>query len=109
MEVVAIAAHRGVWTSAGRAAPGGAVVEPLGYKNQAASNSGKGYTEARGGARAGKPKCVRIFAITWGSTMAVMIFKRPPQQEQRSMSNTRLSRQAQLMRRGAEVAGLWAS
>jgi hypothetical protein len=41
----------------------------------------------------------------------VMIFKRPPQQEQRSMSmsNTRLSRQAQLMRRGAEVAGLWAS
>ena len=34
---------------------------------------------ARGGARAGSPKCVRILLITAGSSMAAMIFNAPPQ------------------------------
>jgi len=32
-----------------------------------------------GGARADKPRWVRILAITGGSSMAAMIFKVPPQ------------------------------
>ena len=43
---------------------------------QAAWNSGKGHSGVRGGARAGKPRCVGILTITWGSTMAAMNFKR---------------------------------
>ena len=56
----------------------------------------------RGGARVGKPKWARILAITGGSSMAAMIFKAPPQFEQcsMSMSKTRLSKRAQLMRAG---------
>ncbi len=58
---------------------------------------------ARGGARAGKPRCVRILAITAGSSMAAMILKSPPHCGQcaGSMSNTRLSRRAR-HNRGAQ-------
>ena len=55
---------------------------------------------ARGGARAGKHRCVRILAITAGSSMAAMILKSPPHCGQcaGSMSNTRLSRRARHQR-----------
>ena len=54
-----------------------------------------------------KPRCVRILAITVGSTMAAMIFKVPPHWKHCSISisNTRLSNRAQLMRAGAEGWG----
>ena len=47
--------------------------------------------------------------ITAGSRIAAMIFKRPPQfgQCSISISNTRFSRQAQLMRAG-EAGEFWA-
>ena len=55
---------------------------------------------ARGGARVGRPRWLRILTITGGSSMAAMIFKAPPQLGQcsMSMSKTRLSSRAQLMR-----------
>ena len=61
---------------------------------------------ARGGARVGKPRWLRILMITGGSSMAAMIFKMPPQCGQCSMSisKTRLSSRAQLMRAGAPCA-----
>ena len=48
--------------------------------------------------------------ITAGSTIAAMIFRRPAQRGQYSISisNTRLSRHAQLMRAGASGGGVWA-
>jgi len=48
--------------------------------------------------------------MTWGSTIAARIFKRPPQRGQYSISSstTRLSKHAQLMRAGAEEGGVWA-
>jgi hypothetical protein len=62
----------------------------------------------RGGARVGRPRWARILTITGGSSMpvlslvegAAMIFKLPPQfgQCSMSMSKTRLSSRAQLMR-----------
>ncbi len=57
-------------------------------------------TGARGGARACRPKCVRIFSITGASRIAAMIFSSPPQfgQCSRSSSNTPLSSLAQLSR-----------
>ena len=57
---------------------------------------------ARGGARACRPRCVRIFSMTGASRMAAMIFNWPPQfgQCSRSRSNTRLSSRAQLSRTG---------
>jgi hypothetical protein len=53
---------------------------------------------ARGGARVGRPRCLRILTITGGFSMAAMIFKAPPQfgQCSMSMSKTRLSSRAQL-------------
>ena len=55
---------------------------------------------ARGGARVGRPRWLRILIITGGSSMAAMIFKAPPQLGQcfTSISKTRLSSRAQLMR-----------
>src|SRR5262249_11972652 len=44
---------------------------------------------ARGGARVGRPRCLRILTITDGSSMAAMIFKAPPQFGQRLMSISR--------------------
>src|ERR687892_2625933 len=54
----------------------------------------------RGGARGGRPRWLRILTITGGSSIAAMIFKAPPQLGQcsMSMSKTRLSSLAQLMR-----------
>ena len=46
---------------------------------------------ARGEARVGGPRCLRILTITGGSSMAAMIFKAPPQFGQCSMSKTSLS------------------
>ena len=62
---------------------------------------------ARGGARVGRPRWLRILTITGGSSMAAMIFKLPPQfgQCSMSMSKTRLSSRAQLKRAGAPCAG----
>ena len=47
---------------------------------------------ARGRARVGRPRWLRILLITGGSSMAAMIFKEPPQLGQcsMSMSKTRL-------------------
>ena len=61
---------------------------------------------ARGRARDGRPKWLRILTITGGSSIAAMIFKAPPQLGQcsTSMSKTRLSSRAQLMRAGAPCA-----
>ena len=58
----------------------------------------------RGGARAGKPRWFRILVIAALSRMAAMIFIFPPQCGQCSMSisNTRLSKRAQLIRTEAE-------
>jgi hypothetical protein len=75
--------------------------------DQGSWNRSKARAGARGGARADQPRCVRILAITGGSSMAAMIVKGPPHWGQcsRSISNTRLSSRAQLMRVGAEGGG----
>lgn len=66
---------------------------------QAACSIGSRAGE-RGGGRAGSPECSRIRSMTAGSRMAAMIFNSPPQFGQccMSISNTRLSSSAQLMR-----------
>ena len=76
-------------------------------RDQASWNRSKALAAARGGARAGKPRCVRILVITGGCSMAAMIFKVPPQcgQCSISISNTRLSSRAQLMGAGAAGGG----
>ena len=55
---------------------------------------------ARGGARVGRPRCVRILLITAGSSMAARRVNVPPHcgQVVMSMAKTRLSYWAQLMR-----------
>ena len=60
--------------------------------DQASWNRSKALAAARGGARAGKPRWVRILVITEGCSMAAIIFKVPPHWGQCSMSisNTRL-------------------
>ena len=78
--------------------------------------SGHGWSQAvckrlrarageRGRARVGKPRWARLLTITAGSSMAAMSVKGLPQcgQAAMSISNTRLSNWAQLMR--ARVAG----
>ncbi len=62
---------------------------------------------ARGGARVGKPRCVRILMMTAGSSMAARMVKGPPHWGQvvRSMAKTRLSNWAQLLRARVEAAG----
>lgn len=61
--------------------------------DQAAWNRSSRRAGDLGGARAGKCRWVRIWAITAGSTIAAMICKRPPQLGQYwiSISNTRSS------------------
>ena len=61
--------------------------------DQAAWNRSSRRAGDLGGARAGKCRWVRIWAITAGSTIAAMICKRPPQlgQYSISISNTRSS------------------
>jgi hypothetical protein len=54
-----------------------------GSGDQVAWNRASGRTGERGGARVGKPRWVRILAITAGSSMAAMSFKAPPQFGQR--------------------------
>jgi hypothetical protein len=63
----------------------------------------------RGGARACRPKCVRIFSITGCSRMAAMIFSSPPQfgQCSRSSSNTRLSSRAPDELRQVDAGGIF--
>ncbi len=53
----------------------------------------------------GKPKCVRILAMTAGSSMVAMSVTGPPQWEQEVMSiaKTRLSNWAQLRRARVEA------
>ena len=59
----------------------------------------------RGGGWADKPRCVSMRSISAGASIAAMIFNLPPHaQRSTSMSNTRLSRLAQLMRAGAPCA-----
>ncbi len=61
--------------------------------------------EARGGARVGKPRCVRILAITVGSSITARMVKGPRHcgQVVISMAKTRLSNCAQLMRLRVEA------
>jgi hypothetical protein len=65
-------------------------------------------TGDRGGALMGKPRCARILAITVGSRMAAMSFKAPPRCGHCSMSisTTRLSNRAQLMRARGDGGGV---
>jgi hypothetical protein len=74
-----------------------------GFGSQIVWNRSNRCAGERGGARVGRPRWVRILTITGGSSMAEMIFKLPPQfgQCSMSMSKTRLSSLAQLMRAGA--------
>ena len=65
---------------------------------QAVWNKSNRCAGARGGARVGRPRWLRILTITGGSSMAAMIFKAPAQFGQWSMSKTRLSKRAQLRR-----------
>ena len=67
---------------------------------------------ARGGARASRPRCVRIFSITGVSKIAAMIFSSPPQfgQCSRSRLKTRPGHQRrqplhELQRRHHQVGG----
>ena len=62
---------------------------------------------ARGGARLGKSRCVRILRITAGSSMAARMVNGPPHCEQAVMSiaKTCLSNWAQLIRARVEAAG----
>jgi hypothetical protein len=85
----------------------GAKPDGISVGDQAIWNRWNDCAGDRGGARADKPRDVRILAITVGPTMAAMIFKVPPHWGQCSMSisNTRLSNRAQLMRAGADGGG----
>ena len=80
--------------------------KPVCVKDQATWKRSTPRAGARGGARAGRPRWVRIRTITGGSSMAAMIFKRPPHWGQCSisMSKTRLSKRAQLIRVGVPCA-----
>jgi predicted transcriptional regulator len=86
-------------SNSGRAAPSACV----GKRFSAAQiiwNRSTRRTGARGGAQVDRPRWLRILTITGGSSMAAMIFKALPQFGQCSMSisKTRLSSRAQLMR-----------
>ena len=61
---------------------------------------------AFGGARLGKPRCVRILRITADSSIAARMVKGPPHWEQvvRSMAKRRVSQWAQLIRARDEGA-----
>jgi hypothetical protein len=79
-------------SNSGRAAPSACV----GKRFSAAQiiwNRSTRRAGARGGARVGRPRWLRILIITGGSSIAAMIFKAPPQfgQCSTSMSKTRLS------------------
>ena len=73
------------WSGTGR--------EGVAVWDQAIWTRSSDRADDRGGAPAGKPRWVRILAITEGCSMATMIFKGPPQWGQCSISilNTRLS------------------
>ena len=88
-----------------RAAPSACVGKRFSTR-QVVWNRSKRCAGARGGARVGRPRWLRILTITGGSSMAAMIFKLPPQfgQWSMSMSKTRLSSLAQLRRAGAPCA-----
>jgi len=75
-------------------------------KDQAAWNRSTRRAGEHGGVRAGRPMCVTNLTITAGSSMAAMNFRCAPQcgQCSMSMSKTRLSKRAQLMRAGSRVA-----
>ncbi len=72
--------------------------------NQAISKRLKDRAGVRGGALVGRPRWARILVITADSKMTAMIFIVPPQWGQCSMSisNTRLSSRAQLIRAEGE-------
>ena len=85
-------------------------VEPGGARpgiQKAIWNRSNGRAGDRGGPRVDKPRCVKILAITEGSSMAAMSFKVPPHCGHCSMSisNTCLSNRAQLRRTGATAGG----
>ena len=88
-----------------RAAPSACVGKRFSTR-QVVWNRSNRCAGARGGARVDRPRWLRILTITGGSSMAAMIFKLPPQLGQcsMSMSKTRLSSRAQLMRAGAPCA-----
>src|SRR5215470_15995044 len=77
------------------------------FGSQVVWNRSNRCAGARGGARVGRPRWVRILTITGGSSIAAMIFKAGPQfgQCSMSMSKTRLSSRAQLMRGVSFCAG----
>ncbi len=67
------------WVGAGQGGWSARGDEPGRDSDQAIRNRSKRCAGARGGARADRPRCLRILAITVGSTMAAMIVKGPPQ------------------------------
>src|SRR5499433_94909 len=78
-----IAGARGAGDRAGRsnserAAPSACVGRQF-SASQIVWNRSTRRAGARGGARVGRPRWLRILMITGGSSMAAMIFKAPPQ------------------------------
>ena len=75
--------------------------------DQAIGNRSNDRAGDRGGVRVGKPRWARIFAMTGGCSMAAMIIKGPLHCGHCSMSisNTRLSNRAQLMRARGDGGG----
>src|SRR5262249_7240284 len=71
-----------------------------GFGSQVVWNRSNRCGEVRGGARVGRPRWGRILTITGGSSLPAMIFKGRPQFGacSMSMSKTRFSSRAQLMR-----------
>ncbi len=67
------------WVGAGQGGWSARGDEPGRDSDQAIWNRSKRCAGARGGVRADMPRCLRILAITVGSTMAAMIVKGPPQ------------------------------
>ena len=79
----------------GEQGPGGSVgsvAERDGSEVQWGINRSEALAAARGGARAGKPRWVRVLVITGGCSMAAMIIKVPPQGKQFSIAEA-LARQ----------------
>ena len=83
-----IASRRGRLTAVCERGPrriDGPVAQPFLLEFQAAWNRASVRAGERGGARAGKPRCVRILTITARSSMAAIIFSAPPPAGQCSM------------------------
>ncbi len=94
-------------TPRGTSVHSGNALKRWAWFSQTDPKGSKTCTGALGGARESKPRWSRILVIEPDSRMAAMIFRVPPQCGQCSMSisNTRLSKRAQLIRTEAGGCG----